>query len=70
MQPSIVEEIGAFLVELSKAGRNSVLLVEQNIGLMQTVAHRAYAMDKGLVTKELAGDDLKDEMILATHVVV
>jgi branched-chain amino acid transport system ATP-binding protein len=70
VQPSIVEEIGAFLVELSKAGRNSVLLVEQNIGLMQAVAHRAYAMDKGLVTKELAGEDLKDEMILATHVVV
>ncbi len=70
VQPSIVEEIGAFLVDLSKTLKISVLLVEQNIGLMQAVAHRAYAMDKGQVTSELSGEDLKDEMILATHVVV
>ncbi len=70
VQPSIVEEIGAFLVDLSKTRSISVLLVEQNIGLMQTAAHRAYAMDKGQVTSELSGEDLKDEMILATHVVV
>ena len=70
VQPSIVDEIGAFLVELSKSRSISVLLVEQNIGLMQAVAHRAYAMDKGQVTSELSGEDLKDEIILATHVVV
>jgi urea ABC transporter ATP-binding protein UrtE len=70
VQPSIVEEIGEFLVDLSKTRSVSVLLVEQNIGLMQAVAHRAYAMDKGLVTSELSGDDLKDEIILASHVVI
>jgi urea ABC transporter ATP-binding protein UrtE len=70
VQPSIVEEIGEFLVDLSKTRSVSVLLVEQNIGLMQAVAHRAYAMDKGLVTSELIGDDLKDEIILASHVVI
>ena len=70
VQPSIVEEIGEFLVELSRTRSVSVLLVEQNIGLMQAVAHRAYAMDKGLVTSELSGDDLKDEIILASHVVI
>ena len=70
VQPSIVEEIGEFLVDLSKTHSVSVLLVEQNIGLMQAVAHRAYAMDKGLVTSELSGDDLKDEIILASHVVI
>jgi urea ABC transporter ATP-binding protein UrtE len=70
VQPSIVEEIGEFLVDLSRTRSVSVLLVEQNIGLMQAVAHRAYAMDKGLVTSELSGDDLKDEIILASHVVI
>ena len=70
VQPSIVEEIGEFLVDLSRTRSVSVLLVEQNIGLMQAVAHRAYAMDKGLVTSELIGDDLKDEIILASHVVI
>ena len=70
VQPSIVEEIGEFLVDLSRTRSVSVFLVEQNIGLMQAVAHRAYAMDKGLVTSELIGDDLKDEIILASHVVI
>ena len=70
VQPSIIEEIGEFLIELSKKGESSVLLVDQNIGLMQSVAHRAYAMDKGQMTREFAGEHLQDEMMLATHVVV
>jgi len=70
VQPNIVEEIGEFLVELSKNENISVLLVEQNVSLMQKAAHRAYAMDKGKVTSELTESHLKDEMILATHVVV
>lgn len=70
VQPSIIMEIADFLVELSKGGKVSVLLVEQNIELMQRVAHRAYAMDKGRVTSELSGEHLKDEVILATHVVI
>jgi len=70
VQPSIVHEIGDFLVDLNKTRGVSVLLVEQNIDLMQRVAHRAYTMDKGKVTSTLSGEDLKDEHILATHIAV
>ncbi len=70
VQPSIIHEIGAFLTRLNETSEMAILLVEQNIELMQRTAQRAYSMDKGIVTAELSGDDLKDEMILATHVVV
>ncbi len=70
VQPSIVQEIGAFLQRHKREGSMAILLVEQNIELMQTTAERAYALDKGSVTGVLSGSDLKDEMIIATHVVV
>ena len=70
VQPSIVQEIGAFLLRLKAEGDMAILLVEQNVELMQSTAERAYAMDKGQVTGVLTGSDLKDEMIIATHVVV
>jgi branched-chain amino acid transport system ATP-binding protein len=58
VQPSIVQEIGAFLVELVKRKDIGVLIVEQNIDLMQTVAHRAYVMDKGRVVADISRGDL------------
>ncbi len=70
VQPSIVQEIGEFLLRLQAEGSTAILLVEQNIELMQSTAGRAYALDKGCVTGVLSGSDLKDEMIIATHVVV
>jgi len=70
VQPSIVDEIGEFLVDLNNKLGISVLLVEQNINLMQKTAHRAYAMDNGQVTGALNGEELKDEKNLATHITV
>lgn len=60
VQPSIVQEIGAFVVDLVRRKPIGVLLVEQNIDLMQTAAHRAYVMDKGRVVASLARDELRD----------
>jgi branched-chain amino acid transport system ATP-binding protein len=60
VQPSIVQEIGAFIVALVKRKPIGVLIVEQNIDLMQTVAHRAYVMDKGRVVATLGHDELMD----------
>lgn len=70
VQPSIVRDIGDFLVDLNRNRGIAVLLVEQNIDLMQKVAHRAYAMDKGKVTSALTAEDLQDERTLAMHVAV
>ena len=60
VQPSIVQQIGAFVADLVARRPIAVLLVEQNIDLLQTAAHRAYAMDKGRVVATLTRDDLRD----------
>jgi branched-chain amino acid transport system ATP-binding protein len=60
VQPSIVQEIGAFLNGLVKRRPIGVLIVEQNIDLMQTVAQRAYVMDKGRVVATIGQAELAD----------
>lgn len=70
VQPSIIEEIGEFLLQLKNAGGISILLVEQNFDLLQNVSDRAYAMEKGVVTAQLSVDDLNNDEILATHIAV
>ena len=70
VQPSIIEEIGRFLLQLKHAGGISVLLVEQNFDLLQTVSDRAYAMEKGGVADQLSVDDINNDEILAAHIAV
>ena len=70
VQPSIVQEIGDFLVALVQRKPIGVLLVEQNIDLMQTVAHRAYVMDKGRVVAVISRDELLDTERVAEFLAV
>ncbi len=70
VQPSIVDEIGQFLLKLKDAGNVSVLLVEQNFDLLQAVSDRAYAMGKGVVADQLNAEDLNNDEILAAHIAV
>ena len=70
VQPSIVEEIGQFLLQLKDAGGVTVLLVEQNFDLLQTVSDRAYAMEKGVVSDSLSDEDINNDEILAAHIAV
>jgi branched-chain amino acid transport system ATP-binding protein len=60
VQPSIVQQIGTFIVELVARKAIAVLLVEQNIDLIQTAAHRAYVLEKGRVVANLEGSDIRD----------
>jgi urea ABC transporter ATP-binding protein UrtE len=60
VQPSIVQQIGAFIVELVARKVIAVLLVEQNVDLIQTAAHRAYVLEKGRVVANLERDDIRD----------
>jgi urea ABC transporter ATP-binding protein UrtE len=70
VQPSIVQEIGDFLGALVRRKPIGVLLVEQNVDLMQTVAHRAYVMDKGRVVAAIARDELLDTERVARYLAV
>jgi branched-chain amino acid transport system ATP-binding protein len=70
VQPSIVQEIGAFILDLVSRKPIGVLLVEQNIDLMQTVANRAYVLDKGRVVATLDKAELKDTESMAKYLAV
>jgi branched-chain amino acid transport system ATP-binding protein len=67
VQPSIVQEIGDFLVRLVAERPLGVLVVEQNIDLIQTVAQRAYVMDKGRLTAALDRAAIADVATLSHH---
>ena len=67
VQPSIVQEIGDFLVKLVAERPIGILIVEQNIDLIQTVAQRAYVMDKGRLTAALDRAAIADVTALSHH---
>jgi len=68
VQPSIVQEIGDFLVKLVAERPIGILIVEQNIGLIQTVAQRGFVMDKGRLTASLDRAALADATALSHHI--
>ena len=70
VQPNIVEEIGDFIKILNREKGLTVLIVEQNIDLMQTVATRAYALDKGRVVASVNHEDLMDTQKVAAFLAI
>jgi urea transport system ATP-binding protein len=70
VQPSIVQDIGAFIARLVESRPIGVLIVEQNIDLMQRLARRAYVMDKGRVVVTIGRDQLLDTGTLARYLAV
>ena len=70
VQPSIVDEIGGFVTKLVQGSPLGVLIVEQNINLLQTVAQRAYVMEKGVVVATLDRDELRDTERVASFLAV
>jgi urea ABC transporter ATP-binding protein UrtE len=70
VQPSIVHDIGNFIVRLVEQRPIGVLIVEQNIELMQRTAQRAYVMDKGRVVAALEKKELLNTELLASYLAV
>lgn len=70
VQPSIVDEIGDFIKSLNKERGLTVLIVEQNVDLMQKVATRAYALDKGRVVASVKREELMDTERVATFLAI
>jgi urea ABC transporter ATP-binding protein UrtE len=70
VQPSIVHDIGHFIVRLVEERPLGVLIVEQNIELMQRAAQRAYVMDKGRVVATLGKKELLNTELLASYLAV
>ena len=63
IQPNIVDQIGALCTRLNEEEGLSVLLIEQNLDLIISCAHRCVVMEKGAITSTLAPRDLEDPEI-------
>jgi urea transport system ATP-binding protein len=70
VQPSIVQEIGEAIVDLNRTQGLSVLIVEQNLELLQSVAQRAYVLDKGAIVDALDREQLQDAALLARYLAI
>ena len=64
IQPSIVEQIARHLHDLSVRQKLAILLVEQDLQFVASVAQRVYVMRKGRLVSEIAPGDLTDSAIV------
>jgi urea transport system ATP-binding protein len=60
IQPSIVQQIGASVRTIRQRLGTTILLVEQNLQMIQSMAERCYVMEKGRVIDEIAPQSLSD----------
>jgi urea ABC transporter ATP-binding protein UrtE len=64
IQPSIVDLIGETLLKIAAETGIGVLLVEQNMGMVESVANRCCVMDKGRIVDTLNRAQLADEDLI------
>ncbi len=70
VQPSIIQDITENLKQVQKDLDTTILFVEQNLGVIQNLADRCYAIDHGTIVDELTGDQLQNRELLTEHLVV
>jgi branched-chain amino acid transport system ATP-binding protein len=60
VQPNIVDSIGDIILKINEELGTTILLVEQHLGLIQSVTQRGYAMDKGVIVEGLTREQIED----------
>jgi branched-chain amino acid transport system ATP-binding protein len=70
VQPSIVEEISENMRAINDDLGTTILFVEQNLGVIQEMADRCYAMDRGEIVNELDRAEVRDEEMVADFLAV
>ncbi|MCO5164130.1 MAG: ABC transporter ATP-binding protein [Mesorhizobium sp.] len=60
LAPAIVQQLGHIITDLNKAG-TTILLVEQNARMALRLAHRAYVLATGRVTRAGTGSELLED---------
>ena len=70
VQPSIVQSITEDLARINEEFGTTILFVEQNLSVIQGLADRCYAMDKGRLVDELDAEAIQDRGRLESHLVV
>jgi urea transport system ATP-binding protein len=67
IQPTIIQQIGRSLVKLNRAEGLTIFIVEQNVGLIETVVQRAYAMDKGRIVTTLDREEVTNRELMTKY---
>jgi urea transport system ATP-binding protein len=70
VQPSIVQQIGEVLLRLKSERALTILVVEQNASLIESVAERGYVMEKGRTIAELGREELRDSALMQRHLAI
>lgn len=60
IQPNIVEQIGELCTRLNRESGLPILLIEQNLDLIVSCAHRCLVMEKGSITAALNPKELEN----------
>ena len=60
IQPSIVKDIARSIRRLNEETGLTVLLVEQNLDLIVSLAERGFVMDKGRIVAELGREEIRN----------
>ncbi len=70
IQPSIVQDITRDLRNLNEELGTTILFVEQNLHVIQNLADRGYAIDKGTIVDELSATGLQSTDAVAEYLAV
>ena len=66
----IVIDIGKALERLNRETGLTIILVEQNLGLIKAISHRGYVLDKGKTTAILSIKHIADRDVMLRHLSV
>ena len=70
IQPSIVQQISEDMQTISDELGVTILFVEQNLGVIQEMADRCYAIERGTIVDELDSATLQDEDAIVEYLAV
>ena len=70
IQPSIVQQIAENMKKLNAEIGLTVLLVEQNIDMIMSLAQRCYVIEKGTIVDEVAPADLSDDQVMRKYLAI
>ncbi|MDG5759605.1 ABC transporter ATP-binding protein [Natronococcus sp. A-GB1] len=70
VQPSIVQDVTRDLKRVNEELGTTILFVEQNLHVVQHLAERCYAIDKGTIVDELEGDRLESREAVTEYLAV
>lgn len=70
IQPNIVQQIGQIIRHLKDQEGLTVIIVEQNLELIRSVADRCVVMNKGVVIAEIYPDELADPAVAARYLAI